>query len=552
MQKWSSVILLSACLIACSGNNDLNSLNIEDKPNKPNILIIVADDIGFTDIGSFGSEINTPNLDRLALEGVRLNNLHANSSCQPMRAMLMTGMSPNSVIQNAPRLPRSGERGNWIKLEVPMLQEMFKHEGYSTYMTGKWDLGPLPGYTPISRGFDRYFTQLNGSANYFPAPLLSEDAMYEEDGVSLDFKDLPEDFYATKHYTDKMIEYLESHNQDSPWFAFVPYTAPHWPLMLPEDWLDRYKGQYEEGYDVLRKERFNKANELGVLPKNSSLDSYKPTATLWNDLSMDEKMKLSRAQEIFSGMVEYMDMSIGRIIQTLESTNQLEDTIIIYTADHGASRADYALSTNLNPYDSKNLGGPRIPWDKINNNIENFGYSDSFIDRGLGFATAATAPFKGSKSFLDEGGLRAAAFIRYPKEIKGGEVDSTFLTMMDFFPTFIDITDSNFLSEEDYQALKGDSFWKYITKQTSSFRDEDFSAGWIRGNDAPAEGQNNFGGALIKGKYKIINMPQERLGSFTEWRLYNLNEDPGEHNDLASENPDIVNDLVNTLQSDWP
>ena len=179
MQKWSSVSLLSACLIACSGNNDLNSLNIEDKPNKPNILIIVADDIGFTDIGSFGSEINTPNLDRLALEGVRLNNLHANSSCQPMRAMLMTGMSPNSVIQNAPRLPRSGERGNWIKLEVPMLQEMFKHEGYSTYMTGKWDLGPLPGYTPISRGFDRYFTQLNGSANYFPCLLYTSDAADE-------------------------------------------------------------------------------------------------------------------------------------------------------------------------------------------------------------------------------------------------------------------------------------------------------------------------------------------------------------------------------------
>ena len=240
----------------------------EAQPDKPpNILLIIADDLGYTDIGAYGSEIPTPNLDALAFAGIRFTNFHTASWCQPTRVMLMTGNGGGGMVDVLPRLP-DGERNNLLRLEWALLPELLQEAGYQTFMTGKWDLGVEAEYRPSARGFDRSFSLLTGASSHFAERFLSRDSdatYYEDDGRRLSLEDLPADFYSTSFYTDRMLEYLASRDADRPWFAYVAYTAPHWPLQVPEDWLDRYAGHYDAGYDVLRHARVARAMELGVI-----------------------------------------------------------------------------------------------------------------------------------------------------------------------------------------------------------------------------------------------------------------------------------------------
>ena len=305
---------------------------------QPNILYIVADDLGYTDIGSFGSEIPTPNLDALAFNGTRLTNFHTDRSCQPTRMMLMASAGTGAALQYIGDRT-TGRRGNVLRREWAILPELLQDAGYATYMAGKWDLGAGEGFTPATRGFDRSFVILDASASHFAEVFWEDPQPFEDDGVPMAIDQLPPDFYATKDFTDKMIEFLKSNDGETPWFAYVPYTAPHWPLQLPEDWLDRHAGRYDSGYDVLREER------------------------------------MARAQEIYAGMVEYLDMSVGRLIDYLEESGQFDNTIVIFSSDHGGSSNDVGLVESVPP--------ARIsPRD---NRYENLGRPGSYIDRGLGF-----------------------------------------------------------------------------------------------------------------------------------------------------------------------
>lgn len=304
------LVVLQACTPEDRGSSQEAPGSAANGAAPPNILLIVADDLGFTDMGAFGSEISTPNLDRLAQGGLRLANLHAASYCRPARLMLMSGAG--AVAANQP-MPES-HRGGALGLNYATIAELLQDAGYATYVTGKWDLGDIGGYTPDARGFDRSFVQTGGSANYFPELFLGRAFGYQEDGRELTPQDVAEDFYSTRAYTDKMLEYLRSTDDGTPWFAYMPYTAPHWPLQLPEDWLDRYAGRYDDGYDALRERRFERARETGVLPASASLVNFERVAEPWSDLSPEEQRRYSRAQEIYAGMVEYLDMSVGRIV----------------------------------------------------------------------------------------------------------------------------------------------------------------------------------------------------------------------------------------------
>lgn len=535
-------------LTACSKTEDAvlestasttTALATED--TRPNILFIVADDLGFTDIGAFGSEISTPNLDALALQGLRLNSLHAGPGCQPTRAMLMTSMGYTQVTENRPPL-ENGERDNLLSRDWAIIPELMQEAGYTTYMTGKWDLGKDAGYTPATRGFDKSFAQINAASSFFREYFFDpEDLGFEENGVSVKMEDLDEDFYVTEHYTRKMLEYLQESEEGKPWFAFMPYTAPHWPLQLPDDWLDKYAGQYDMGYDQLREQRFVGAQKAGVLPENSSLENFTSQAEPWVNLSKEEQQKYARAQEIYAGMIEYLDMSIGRVISYLEETGQLENTIIIFSSDHGASGAENGVVRG-----EGGPGGPKEP-DHIDNSFENFGKRGSFIDHGVGFGEAASAPFKYLKSSVNEGGVRAAAFIRYPKEVAAGGVSQSYITMMDFLPTFMEIAGtehpgvSNFRGRE-INDIRGESVWPYLTGQTAIAHTESYAAGWSNNEDA---------GALVQGDYKIINTLAPRQRGTTDWRLYNLVADPGEHQNIAGDHPVLVAEMVAEWEANW-
>ena len=482
MKLWITVIALGLLsgLHACTADDPASNqessepaapeqnapqATIEAAGTQPNILFIVADDMGFTDIGAFGSEIPTPNLDRLAYDGIRLNNLHAAAACRAARLMLMA--SASTVAANHP-VPEAF-RGGVLSLDYATIPELLQDAGYATYMTGKWDLGDVEGYTPEARGFDRSFVQISGSGPYF-AEYFRDAFGYREDGRELTPDDVPEDFYATRAFTDRMLEYIESTDEGTPWFAYMPYTAPHWPLQLPDDWLDRHAGRYDAGYDVLREQRFERANETGILPDSASLDGFEPITEPWSNLSPEEQRRYSRAQEIFAGMFEYLDMSIGRVVAYLEESGQLENTVIVFTADHGASAGEHGVDTGRVPTG----GGPVYDPDAIDNSLENFGRRNSFIDHGRGFGEAATAPFRYQKGTISEGGLRAAAIVYYPAAVPAGGVSSEFVTFMDILPTFLEIAGTEHPGAGPYRDgrmindIVGRSAWPHLTGRAAT------------------------------------------------------------------------------------
>jgi len=512
--------------------------------SRPNILLIVADDLGFTDIGAFGSEIPTPNLDELAFAGVRLTNLHTGRACQQTRAMLMSSRGAASVIETNPSRP-DGERNNKLTSRIAALPELMQDAGYSTYMTGKWDLGLSGDATPAARGFDRSFVLLEASSSHFAETFWSDQSYYEEDGIPVAIEDLPEDFYATKAYTDKMLGYLQTHDGNRPWFAFMPYTAPHWPLQLPEDWLDRNAGEYDAGWDVLRAERAARAGELGVIPAGATIEAFQPTAVPWTQFTAEEQARYSRAQEIYAGMVEYLDLSIGRVIEQLEDSGQLDNTIIMFMSDHGASAGQFGVYAGRGP----STGGPSIP-DTRDNSFDNFGRMGSFIDHGLGFGEAATAPLKYFKGRLAEGGIRGAALIRYPSVITEPRIDGTYLTVMDILPTFLEIAGTEHpgagvYKGRDIMPILGESFWPYLLGEAISVHDATDVAGWSAGTT----------GAIIRGNYKAINHGPPGggmgMGPAPPWSLYDISVDPGEVNDLSTAYPELTAELVVEWEANW-
>lgn len=531
-------------VLVTTGCSEMAQETIADSPadSRPNILLIVADDLGFTDIGAFGSEIPTPKLDELAFGGVRIANMHAGPACQQTRVMMMASTGYARAVETRPPLV-GGQRNNLLSRDWALLPELLQAAGYSTFMTGKWDLGWDEGYTPSTRGFDRSFVQLNASASHFRELFLMPLTLgYAEDGVRLEIEDLEEDFYSTDAYTDKMLGFLDDADDDAPWFAYMAYTAPHWPLQLPsDDWLDRHAGAYEAGYDALREQRFSRALELGVLPVNSSLDDFSPQAQPWGDLSAQEQRIYSRAQEIYAGMVEYLDMSIARIVDYLEESGQLENTVIVFTSDHGASPAEHGVRAS----GTIPGGGPSMPEGK-DNSFENFGRMNSFIDHGRGFGEAATAPFKYVKGSVNEGGVRAAGFVHYPAEIAAGGVSHSYMTMLDILPTFMEIAGTEHpgagsFNGREINGIHGRSAWPYLTGQIDAVNDDDYVVGWSNGRS----------GSLIRGDYKAINTAAPAQQGTTDWRLYHLVNDPGEHRDLAAEYPDMVAEMVAEWEANW-
>jgi arylsulfatase len=511
-------------------------------PPRPNILLIVADDLGFTDLGAFGSEIPTPNLDRLAFGGLRLTSFHTGPACQETRAMLMSGRGSVSAIEQRPPRP-AGERANALRPDIATLPELLRDAGYATYMSGKWDLGLTAESTPHARGFERSFALLEASSSHFAEPFWDETSYYQEDDQPVPA--LPGDFYSTTYYTDKLLEYLAAHDGVRPWFGYLAYTAPHWPLQVPEDWLDRHAGRYDAGYDALREARFTASKAAGVMPKGADLKTFKPVAAPWSTLPEEHQRRYARTQEIYAAMVELMDQQIGRVIDELADSGQLDNTFIVFMSDHGASATELGvagISDHLPPHFARLM-------ETRNNAYENFGRPGSFIDHGRGFGEAATAPLKHFKGTVSEGGIRAAAFAHYPPLIQRPKVDGTFMTVMDLLPTFLQLAGTRHPGNTVYngrevQDIRGRSLVPYLSGRSVTVHGSENAAGW----------HARTVGAIIKGRYKLTDQyppgtwipPEERT-----WRLYDLVADPGETRDISKNFPDRVASLKAKWEQDW-
>ena len=318
---------------------------------RPNILLIVADDMGFTDLGAFGGENETPNLDALALGGLRLTNFHAMPTCSPTRAALLTGVDPhlaglgNMAEEMAPN--QEGQPGyeGYLNDGVVTIATLLRDAGYRTYLTGKWHLGKTEDTGPAARGFERSFSLLAGGTHFDDmrpsyAPTPDVKAGYRDGPELLDA--LPDSFeYSSEFYVDRLIEYLETDAEDErPFFAFLSFTAPHWPLQAPDEAIARFSGRYDEGYDVLFDRRFARLKELDLLPKHADASERPPKAIPWEELSAEDKKVQARAMEIYAAMVAELDRHTGRLIDYLKHAGQFEDTVVLFLSDNGAEGHD--------------------------------------------------------------------------------------------------------------------------------------------------------------------------------------------------------------------
>ncbi len=530
------LLLMAAFLIGCTEKNAETKKTLTEG-KRPNILLIVADDLGYTDVGAFGGEIPTPNIDRLAREGLRFTNFRTGRACQQTRVMLMASAGTEAGLEIRPRRA-PGTRTNVLKKEWAILPELLQNIGYRTYMAGKWDLGFTEGYRPVDRGFDRSFAMLEGGESHFAEYFWREAIAYEDDGRALKLSDLPSDFYSTKDYTEKMLGYLQAHEgEDQPWFGYLAYTAPHWPLQVPDEWLNRHKGHYDSGFEVLRGNRLKKAEQEGVLPAGINPSTSNMLAKPWAEMHAEQKIRYARAQEIYASMVEYMDAGIGQIIRFLEQTKQLDETLIFFMSDNGASALEEGM-WEANPFPVRPL--PR------DNDLANFGKVGSFIDHGIGFAEAASAPFKYFKGSMSGGGVRSAAFLRYPTSIQSGEVSHLSFTALDLLPTLMTAAGSQHPGAGYYKGRiikepRGVSVWENLAGGNPIMGAQPGTIGWAEG---PI-------GAFLRGRYKIINQGAPGNLGTTAWRLYDVENDPSELTEIQDQHPELTQGMIAEWEADW-
>jgi arylsulfatase len=474
----------------------------------------MTDDMGYTDLGSFGSEIRTPNLDALAFDGVRLTNFHAGPACESTRAMLMSG-----TYNRVAGVVDDSRNPGFLNDRIATLPELLQDAGYHTYMAGKWHIGRTEEQSPAGHGFESSFALMRGSAGHFDSLGPGEGipiAAYTENGQPVD---LPADFYSTEFYADRILEYLRANEgDDRPFFAWYTPTAPHWPLQVPDAYLNLYDGTYDAGYDDLLRNRLQRANELGVLPDEVSLTDYPRTGVAWADLSDEERSLESRRMEIYAAMMENFDDQVGRLLDYLRDADRLEDTYVVFISDNGGDVARRS----------------QIPWvrEYMDNSLENIGRRGSYVALGA-WGDATTAPYRGSKQTPFEGGIRVPAFVSHAAVANPGSTNDEFLTIMDVMPTFLDLAGTahpgSMYRGRELASLHGRSFLGLLSGDDSPIHPADEAIGWSSG-------------ALFKGDWKLV-----RGNESEPWALYDIARDPSETTDLASTTPEILAELL----SDW-
>ena len=535
-------ITLTCCLAACSGPDSDTS---GSTASRPNVLLIVVDDLAFNDLGLFGSEIRTPNIDALAREGVFLTNFHVAPNCSPTRAMLFSGTdSHNAGLGNMAEDLSPNQKGNpgyegYLNFQVAALSELFLDAGYNTYMTGKWHLGLTDETSPAARGFEKSYTLLQGGAGAFAnmVPIVGPGiALYQENGKKLE--ELPKDFYSTRFYTDLMQEYIGADLEDGkPFFAYLAYTSPHWPLQAPQESIARYKGVYDAGYDVLREKRLQSLKDLGLVaaevePFPRLLDE-KP----WDELSLDEQRYQAKIMEIYAAMVDDVDVYIGRMIDYLKEIGEYENTVIFFMSDNGPE--GHAMQHSFPEV---------VAWadECCDNSYENIGNADSYVWLGPNWGQAGNTPLRMFKGYPSQGGVRAPAFFHYPRSMQVAAMNDSITTVKDVMPTLLELAGvehpgAGMFQGREVLAMQGRSVVPVLTGERDTIRAPGDYMGW-----------ELFGKQAIRqGDWKIINIPSipsrdVRLPVLKpgQWQLYNLAEDPAEMNDLADSNPEKLRELL--------
>lgn len=532
--KTALIVLLPIVLAACGERTVVADASSVEEP--PNLVLILADDLGYTDLGAFGGEIETPNLDGLAFSGLRLSNFHTAPTCAPTRAMLLTGADNHVAgLGTQEALVTEKQQGmpgyeQHMTDRVVSVASLLDEGGYRTYLSGKWHLGVTPETSPGARGFKRWFALLQGGGSHFDESGISpRDPVvdYQEQGVQVS---LPSDFYSSDYFTSKLIDMLAADSsRTEPFFAFLSFTAPHWPLHAPEELIDKYAEAYSEGYEALRQSRIGRATELGLF--NAGIPVAPPVEGLaaWDELTPEQKRIQQRKMAVHAAMIDRLDWNVGRLVEFLESNELRENTVIFFLSDNGAE------GHLLEEYPTF------ISWlaENYDNRYENIGRRGSFSSLGAGWAHAANGPLRLFKGYLSEGGTRVAAIVNQPDGQTAGKISHAYTTAMDVAPTLLELAgiELSALGREDprIRAVRGSSFAELLVDHEQQVHADTESIAW-----------ELLGRRVVqRGRWKLawLHKPLEA----DEWELFDLAADPGETDDLSPHFPELRQSMI----ADW-
>ena len=507
----------------CFGQENTNE-------NPPNIVLILIDDSGLMDFGSFGGEAQTPNIDSLAKCGTMFTNMHASPVCAPSRAMLLTGSDNHLAgVANLPEmLPKEYQElkgyAGVLNDSVQTIATRLKELNYNTYVTGKWHLGHDENTLPTKKGFDRSFILgASGADNYEASgylPMKSTAQWYAEGKPT----DLPEHFYSSEYYVDEMIRFhREETDSKLPFFSYIAFQAIHAPVQAPKEFVEKYQAIYSEGWDVLREKRFTKAKQMGIIPEDAAMNPMLEEMNPWASISEKDKKTYITDMAVMAGMLDAMDYHVGRYIAYLKEIGEAENTIFIITSDNGPDGGDY-----------EKLYG----WAKRNGFHRDFdknGGKRYYGTIGPEFASAIAAPFSYFKYYAGEGGLRVPLIISGLKA-SNHQIDNSFCFITDIAPTIYDIVGLSTSENKGYHPISGKSMLPHIENNSVPIYDSKDGVGL----EAAASS------AYFLGDIKIVknNTP---LGD-KQWKMYNLKIDPAETTNITSQNPILFQTLLSKYE----
>lgn len=514
-----SVLLASTIMLSCTKQE-------KEITKKPNIVLIVADDLGFGDIGCYGGDIKTPNIDKLSHRGIKFSSFHTAPMCAPTRAMLLSG--------NDNHIAGMGSQGNVTDVfgyegrltnRIVTIPALLKQSGYHTYMAGKWHLGKTPESNPHQKGFEHSFVLLEGAGNHYNnrSALYNKLSSYTEDGNPTSWT---EGNYSTDFYTDKLIEYIDSDKRDNkPFFAFAAYTSPHWPLQVDKKYWKKYKGLYDDGYEKLRERRLVSLKKAGIIPKNAISPPSHVRVMPWDSLSKQEQRKEARKMELYAGMVDNLDHNIGRLMKHLKDIGEYKNTLFVFMSDNGAANRDFINDdrfTNLKEY--------------YNDDFDNMGNANSYISYGPQWAEAGSSPFRYYKDFATEGGTNTTMIICGPNVNRKNEIHHGFTSLLDLAPTFYEMANVSYPKAyhgNEVYPLKGNSLIPFVSGKSNEIHDSTY-----------VFALEHYGNAMLrKGNWKITNFT--RPFKIDNFGLYNLSNDIGEQINLKELEKEKYAELLN-------
>ncbi len=488
---------------------------------RPNLMIVMVDDMGYSDIGCYGSEISTPTLNKLASNGLRYTQMYNTARSCPTRASLLTGLNPhlaNIGWMTDRDLGHDGYQDE-LSADAVTIAEVMKTAGYSTYMSGKWHVAATKdAYQngskhnwPMQRGFDRFFGTINGAGNYWDpySMKLGND--------SVDASQYPGEFFYTDKIADYMIDFVTDHKagkSKNPFFAYVTFTAPHWPLHARQATVDKYMERYTEGWDALRRERYERMVGMGLIKPDWKLSPRDPDSKPWDSLTADQKRDMTKRMAVYAAMIDEMDQALGRIVAALSKNKQLDNTVIMFLSDNGAC-AEFIS------------GGP----DK---SYEGIGTRNSFESYHLEWANASNTPFRMFKHWVHEGGISTPLIVHWPKGVKAkGQYRNDPYCLIDLMATCVDLGKAAYPAE-----FKGHKIPKMEGKSLALT---------FSGKPLPERylfWEHECNCAARKGKWKIVFKANEKYPFVNKWELYDIDNDRSELNDLAAAHPEIVKEMA--------